>query len=149
MAARVLAVASGGGHWTQLCRLLPAFDGSEVVFATVSSAYAEDVPGHRLVVLTDATRWDRLKLVRLTFEVLWLLLRVRPRVVVSTGAAPGYLAIALARLVRARTLWIDSIANVEELSASGRMALRRADLVLTQWPELARPGGPEYRGSVL
>jgi hypothetical protein len=24
-----------------------------------------------------------------------------------------------------------------------------ADLCLTQWPHLARPGGPEYRGSVL
>ena len=69
--------------------------------------------------------------------------------VVSTGAAPGYVAIAIGRRFGARTLWLDSIANVEQLSLSGERAIRHADLVLTQWPHLAREGQVEYRGSVL
>ena len=32
---------------------------------------------------------------------------------------------------------------------SGRRRGRVADAWLTQWPELARPGGPDYAGAVL
>jgi hypothetical protein len=51
--------------------------------------------------------------------------------------------------LRARTIWIDSIANVERLSSSGAQARRVADVWLTQWEHLARPEGPEYWGAVL
>lgn len=69
--------------------------------------------------------------------------------IISTGAAPGYFALRMGKWFRARTVWVDSIANVEELSLSGARAGRHADLWLTQWEHLAQPGGPEYRGSVL
>ena len=78
-----------------------------------------------------------------------MLLRERPDVVVSTGAAPGFLALRLGKLLRARTIWVDSIANAEELSLSGRRIGPHADLWLTQWEPLARPEGPLYRGAVL
>ena len=71
--------------------------------------------------------------------MLWVLLRVRPDVVISTGAAPGYFALRFGGLLGARTLWLDSIANAEELSLSGTKASRFADLTLTQWPELGKP----------
>jgi hypothetical protein len=69
--------------------------------------------------------------------------------VISTGALPGYFSLRLAKLFGVKTIWIDSIANVEELSLSGQMIGKHADLWLTQWPHLAKPGGPLYRGTVL
>ncbi len=146
---RVLAISSGGGHWVQLCRVAPAFEDLEVHFATVSSAYASDVAPHPLHVVPDATRWDRWSLVRLTWAVLVLVVRLRPHVVFTTGAAPGALALVIGRILGAKTIWLDSIANVEEVSGSGRMVRRFAQLWLTQWPDLAAPGGPEYAGAVL
>ena len=77
-----------------------------------------------------------------------MLLRERPHVVISTGAAPGYLALRAGKLLGARTIWIDSVANVEELSLSGRMSSSVADLCLTQWPHLA-DGDVGYAGAVL
>jgi hypothetical protein len=41
------------------------------------------------------------------------------------------------------------VANVDELSMSGRKAGPHADLWLTQWPHLAAANGPRYSGSVL
>ena len=146
---RILAVASGGGHWIELMRLRPAFEGHDVAYVTVSAAYACDVPGARLHVVNDATRWSKLGLLLLAARLVLIILRERPAVIVSTGAAPGYFAIRIGRLLGARTAWIDSLANVEELSMAGRMAGRHADLWLTQWPHLARDGGPECAGSVL
>jgi UDP-N-acetylglucosamine transferase subunit ALG13 len=146
---RVLAVSSGGGHFVELVRLRAAFAGAEVTWATVSDAYASHVPGERLLVIPDATRWDRLRMAAAAVQIARMLLRERPDVVVSTGALPGCFAIAMGRLLGARTVFIDSVANVEELSLSGRLASRVGHVCLTQWPELARQGGPGFAGSVI
>jgi UDP-N-acetylglucosamine:LPS N-acetylglucosamine transferase len=145
---RILAVASSGGHWVQLRRLAPAFEGEDVAYLTTDPGYRAHVGTARFYVVNDANRWNKPALVRCALKILWVVLRERPGVVVSTGAAPGYLAIRCARALGARTVWIDSIANVEELSLSGRMASTAADLCLTQWPHLAA-GQVRYLGAVL
>lgn len=146
---RILAVASGGGHWAELMRIVHAFEGQDVAFVTVHATYRDDVPDARFYVVRDATRWNKLTLIFLVTQLVRITLRERPNIIISTGAAPGFFAILLGRLLRARTLWLDSIANVEELSMAGRLAGRYADLWLTQWEHLARPGGPYFRGSVM
>jgi UDP-N-acetylglucosamine:LPS N-acetylglucosamine transferase len=82
-------------------------------------------------------------------QLAWLVLKTRPHVVVTTGAAPGFAAIVFGRLLGAKTVWIDSIANSETLSTSGAKAKRWADVWLTQWEHLAGTGGPDYWGGVL
>lgn len=148
-APKVLAVASGGGHWLQMMRVAPAFEGCDVVYVAMHRDYQDEVQGHRLHVVRDANRWDRLGLLVMAWQVLWIVLRERPDVVFSTGAAMGLFALAFGRLLGARTIWLDSLANVEVLSMSGRLVAPFAQLRLTQWPQLAAPGGPEYAGSVL
>jgi hypothetical protein len=69
--------------------------------------------------------------------------------VISTGAAPGYFALRFGKLIRARTIWLDSIANAEELSTAGKKVQRYADLWLTQWTHLATTAGPRFGGAVL
>lgn len=146
--SKLLAIASGGGHWVQLRRLVPAFQGCEVVWASTQADYANEV-GAPVHVITDANLWNKPALVRMFLEVAWLMLRVRPDVVVTTGAAPGFAAVVCGRLLGARTVWIDSIANSEQLSASGAKVGRFAHVWLTQWPHLAAPGGPAHWGAVL
>ncbi|HWM83304.1 MAG TPA: UDP-N-acetylglucosamine--LPS N-acetylglucosamine transferase [Pseudolabrys sp.] len=146
---KVLAVASGGGHWVQLLRLLPAFEGCDVAFATVDEGYRAQVPGHRFYTLNDATRWSTIGLLTVSLRLAWIILRERPQVVVSTGAAPGYFAVRLGHMLGAKTIWIDSMANVDCLSLSGQKIRGYADLWLTQWAHLAVPEGPQYAGSVL
>ena len=145
---RILAVASGGGHWVQLLRLRPAFEGHEVAYVTTNAGYQGDVDA-RLHAVTDANMWEKRKLLRMFVEVAWIVLRERPDVVVTTGAAPGFAAVFFARMLGARTLWIDSIANSEELSNSGKKVGRLATAWVTQWPHLAAADGPQHWGAVL
>ena len=146
---KVLAVASGGGHWVQLRRISPAFKGADVVYVSVEESYAEQVAPCRFRRVPDATRWNKWGLLGLVVSMGRIVLEERPDVIVSTGAAPGYVAIRLGRWLGARTMWIDSIANAEVMSLSGQRALRCADRCLTQWAHLAGKGGPDFRGAVL
>jgi UDP-N-acetylglucosamine:LPS N-acetylglucosamine transferase len=134
---RVLAVSSGGGHWVELLRLMPAFEGADVAFVTVNDQYRTDVQGHRFYVVNDATRWNKAAIALMAARLAAIVVRERPDVVITTGAAPGYFAMRFAKMLGAKTVWLDSIANVDELSMSGQMAGNYADLWLTQWPHLA------------
>src|SRR5262245_47527119 len=117
MGNRVLVVASGGGHWIQMRRLLPAFTGLDVAFVSVHPGYAEEVPHHRFYTVRDVTRWDRWGLVILVTQLMRVLMIERPGIVVTTGSAPGAIALGLSKLLlRSRTMWVDSIANCEEMS---------------------------------
>jgi UDP-N-acetylglucosamine:LPS N-acetylglucosamine transferase len=147
---RILLLASGGGHWTQLMRLKPAFAGHQLVFVGVKDFYRADVGEAPFATVRDVSRLLPWALPLTVAKLVYLMLRFRPALVVTTGALPGLIALVLAkRLLGARTVWIDSIANVEEVSMSGRKARRYADLWLTQWEHLARPEGPAYFGSVI
>lgn len=146
---RVLAVASGGGHWVQLLRLRPAFDGCDVAYATVHADCAAQVPGARFFSFRDASRKNPASFFIVALQLLRAVVLVRPDVIVTTGSAPALLAILFGRMIGARTLWIDSIANSERMSSSGLRARGLAHMCVTQWPELVAQPRPAYWGSVL
>lgn len=133
---RILLVASGGGHWVQLTRLKRAFDGCDTLYATTMSGVATPSGDRPVAYISDASRTEPLKIPVLFFQLIWLFLKFRPNFVVSTGAGPGLIALRIGKWFGARTVWIDSMANSEALSLSGRLAERYADLWLTQWPHL-------------
>lgn len=153
-----MAIASKGGHWVQLLRLRPAWDGCTIHYVSTEKGYRDEVmrdaeeraqPIPSFHTVPDANRWNKFALIHQFLSVFWVMLTTRPKVIVTTGAAPGFFAIFLGRLVGARTIWIDSIANAEELSLSGQKAGRFASLWLTQWSHLAKPNGPFHEGGVL
>lgn len=139
-------------------RLRAAWAGCEVTYVTTDpglaavlrqQAVAANEPAPRFRLIVEGNRWQKFRLLRQMFQLLWLMLRLRPDAVISTGAAPGYFALRFGRLVGARTVWVESIANADEMSLSGQRVRPFADLWLTQWPHMARPEGPRFLGSVL
>ena len=66
---RVLAAASGGGHWIQLSRLMPAFDECDVAFLTTLKSYRPEVDEARFYVVQDANLTTKLKLLAMALKV--------------------------------------------------------------------------------
>ncbi len=146
---KVLAISSGGGHWVQMLRLAPAFEGAEVVYACTDASAASQVAPAQFHVFPDANKEKPIGLLISFLYIIKILMRTRPDVIVSTGAAGGTLAIALGRLFGIRGLFVDSIANARTLSFSARLSLRLTKHVFTQWPRVADTSAAAYRGSVL
>ncbi|RVU34117.1 UDP-N-acetylglucosamine--LPS N-acetylglucosamine transferase [Hwanghaeella grinnelliae] len=149
MTKKILAVASGGGHWQQLMLMRRAFEGNDVRFITTLPGLPEQFDAHPAAIVRDCNRNERVKSFLSLLAITWQILKFRPDVIISTGALPGVMALAVGRLFGARTIWVDSIANAEEMSMSGRLARRFAHLWLSQWDHVAKDAGAEYAGAVL
>ncbi|MDG5466842.1 UDP-N-acetylglucosamine--LPS N-acetylglucosamine transferase [Deltaproteobacteria bacterium IMCC39524] len=147
-AKRIMLVSSSGGHWLEMMCLLSAFDGFEKIFVTTDSGYKGQVEGAFFTV-PDASMWNKFRLVHMAMKVLYVILRTRPDVIISTGAAPGFFALFFGKKLGLKTIWVDSIANAEKLSLSGSKVGVYADLWLTQWEHLSRAEGPFFEGAVL
>jgi UDP-N-acetylglucosamine:LPS N-acetylglucosamine transferase len=146
---KLIALASGGGHWVQLQRLRPAFDSFDTVYVSMFESYAEQVQGSRFYTVPDASRFDVKSFAPVFWRAVKIMLRERPRAVVTTGSAPMLAFVLLGRLMGCRTLWIDSIANSERMSSSGRLAKKLAHCCISQWPEVAAREGVECWGAIL
>jgi UDP-N-acetylglucosamine:LPS N-acetylglucosamine transferase len=133
----VLAVASGGGHWEELMLLRPALDGQPIVFATTNRELAARDGLDHVHLLPDSNRDEPANAISSMVAAARLVWRVRPQVLVTTGALPGLFCLIFARLLGAHTIWIDSIANSDQPSLSGRCARAFAHEWFTQWSHLA------------
>lgn len=103
----------------------------------------------RIHVIADSNRDQPLRALRTVFDAFRIVRLTRPDVIVTTGALPGLFAVVIGRLLGARTIWIDSIANSDKPSMSGSCAKWFSTVWLTQWEHLSHPDGPLYRGALL
>lgn len=145
---KVLALSSPGGHWVQLCRLLPALTHCDVVYACTYNKPTELSQEDRYYVIGDISRDTISRLPSVIKDILKIINNERPSHIITTGALPGLITIILARFCGVNTIWLDSIANSEKLSFSGRLASFLASDCLTQWENLANTR-VKYIGRVI
>jgi len=134
---KILAVASIGGHWKQLLRIIPPTSDIETVYVSTLPKLATMVEGCKYYTIEDFSRWDFYKIVPNFFQAIKILRKEKPKIVLTTGAAPGLIILFAAKLLGIKTFWIDSVANVQCLSMSGRIASKFATQTYTQWANLS------------
>lgn len=144
-----MAISSQGGHWIQMKRLLSAFDSSELILvSTFSSKPVLRKETSRYYSVKDASRWNKLGLIKQAYQTMKIVIKEHPNIVVTTGASVGIWAIWAGKMIGSKTIWVDSIANYSKLSLSGKIAKCSCSIHLTQWPHLIS-GKTIYKGSVL
>jgi UDP-N-acetylglucosamine--N-acetylmuramyl-(pentapeptide) pyrophosphoryl-undecaprenol N-acetylglucosamine transferase len=137
---RVHMAASAGGHLDLLTSLASQIvDPDAVVWVTSRTARGEAFARERdrVVMLPAYGRSVRRRIVNALASVK-LALRERPRTVVTSGAGDVVTFCALARLLGARLVFIETMARVTQPSLTARLLSRIASKVVVQWPELAR-----------
>jgi UDP-N-acetylglucosamine:LPS N-acetylglucosamine transferase len=153
---KLVAGASTGGHVNELLILLEA---ARAVWPQMPVAYITTMQigvksfasfGVPVYVLGEADRTKPLQSLMVFWRAFCTALVLRPDVVVTTGSMPLALFSLWAWLFGARIVWIDSVAQVERMSVSGRLAKRFASLCLVQWPEVSeKQSGVEYAGELF
>lgn len=146
---KVLAIASIGGHWVQLLRIArPMEERYEMIYVSIHPKCATMVEGQRFYQTADFSRSDAWKLIPSFFKAIRIIWQENPNTIITTGAAPGLAYLLAGKFLGKKTIWIDSIANADHLSASGRMASKFTSRTYTQWKDLAT-GKIKYAGNVF
>jgi UDP-N-acetylglucosamine:LPS N-acetylglucosamine transferase len=148
---KILLASSAGGHLSQLLKLSRSWSGFETVLITTNDWAIPVSERHcAAYVVGECNRGNLLKVILVFWRSLRIVLRERPDIVISTGAAAGAIASAISKLFGAKIVWVDSIANVKRVSLSGRLVRRFADLFLVQWPHLQNKSlNIEYAGALV
>ena len=146
---KVLAIASPGGHWIQLNKICRPLETQFNIVYVTPGAKSLPTSSRKILSVIDASADSKLNLIVLAVQLLIIFIKERPSSIISTGAAPGAIAFLLAKFLPIKTVWVDSIANVGQLSRSARMIKNHANLVMTQWEPLSDQKQVIYKGSIL
>jgi beta-1,4-N-acetylglucosaminyltransferase len=147
----VLLVCSTGGHLLQLHALRAAWEASDRVWVTFDKSDARSLlRGERVLYAYGPTNRNLVNLVR-NLALAWKLLRrLRPQVIITTGAGVAVPFCWLGRLQRARVVYVESLSRITTPSLSCRLIAPVATRVYGQWPEFAGAvRRARYAGSVF
>lgn len=147
---KLLAIASDGGHWEQLSEILNGFSQDfDICYVSTNGNIRFCLsPAHSFYVVSDFNRTSPHLILKSFLSSIKIFLKEKPDAVISTGAAPGLVMILIGWIFRKKTIWIDSLANVNRLSLSGKLISPFASRVYTQWRHLAN-SKVLFAGSVI
>lgn len=135
----VLLVCSRGGHLSELFALRGAWENVPHAWVTYPYSDNQSVLKGEQVFFAYPQSPGRLKNVGRNLILAWRLLgRIRPKVVITTGAAVAVPFAWVARVRGARIVYVESATRVRTPSLSCRLVYPVADRVYVQWPELQR-----------
>jgi UDP-N-acetylglucosamine:LPS N-acetylglucosamine transferase len=147
----LLLACSAGGHLLQLLALREAWEGLSRAWVTDDATDAHSLlRGERVFFAYGPPNRSVRNVVRNVVLALRLARRLRPRVVVTTGAGTAVPFAWACRLRRARVVYVESLSRIDEPSLSCRLIAPAADRVYVQWPELRKAlPRARYAGTVL
>ncbi len=145
--------ASSGGHTNELMQLLThAESWPEATFAVTTLEILRP-QFERLgptTVIGECHRFKPWAAVGVFGRAFWFAARNRPDVIVTTGSLPLAMVCIFVKLFGGKVVWIDSVAQMEELSMSGNLVRRFADRCYAQWPSVAdKYDNVSYAGELL
>jgi len=145
---KICIVCSHGGHLAELLHLTEAFEGHETFFITYDSPRTRQLKKKYLMRNIGTNPLLMAWAFLLTFRIL---LKERPKLIVSTGSEIAIPAFYLAKLFRAKTIFIESWTRVEQPTGTGKLVYSFSDVFLVQWERLLSKYGNKarYEGAIL
>ena len=135
---KLCLVASSGGHLLQLVSLQEAWKAHERFWVTFPKMDSQTLLSEERVFWAYHPTNRNLKNLVRNLWLAWKILSCeKPDVIISTGAGVGVPFIWLGRLLKIRTVYIESITFIKDLSLSGKLVYPFVDRFFVQWPDLA------------
>jgi UDP-N-acetylglucosamine:LPS N-acetylglucosamine transferase len=149
--ADVLLICHSGGHLLQLASLRDAWQGYSAAWVTDDSSDVRSLlRGERVYYGFGPAARSGVNLARNLRLAHRLIAHLRPKIVVSTGAAMCVPFVWVARLRGIKVFYIESVTRIDSPSLTCRLVRLAATRVYVQWPDLTeRVRGSIYVGSVL
>jgi beta-1,4-N-acetylglucosaminyltransferase len=148
---KVCLVCSAGGHFFELFSLNYLWKKHDHFWVTFPNQDTQVMlRGETVYWAYSPTNRNLKNLARNFYLAAKIIPRERPRVVISTGAGVAIPFLYLGRLAGARTVYIESLTRIADLSLTGRLVYPIVRDFFVQWPELAgRYRRARFKGQVV
>ena len=143
---KVMFIASTGGHLDELMQLKDMFNKYDyhiVTEKTKSNLSLKNKYKNRVSYLVYGTYTGLLnkmiypfKLGINTIKSLFLYLKYRPEYIVSTGAHTSGPMCLIGHLLGSKVIFIETFANSNSKSVTGKLVYKFADLFIVQWESM-------------
>ena len=142
----ILFVSSCGGHFVQLYQISGVF---RKIFFIVNDDFSppHSLAGH-FAKITHAER-NLLQVYNL-IEAIWFVLILRPRVILSTGAAPAVPFGLVGRICGSYIIFVESLSKIRTPSLTAMLMQHISHKLYVQWPSLvSKLRSSIYEGNLL
>lgn len=140
----VLFVSSAGGHLTELLHLETLFGQYHSVVITEKTETTKSIKlrGVDIVFLNYASRSNMIRFiwinVRNVFASVVLFTKYAPHVIVTTGANTAVPLCLIGKLLGSKIIYIETVANSEKSSITGKIIYPISDLFIVQWESMLK-----------
>ena len=138
---KIVFAASSGGHLEQLLMLKPLMEKYDSVFVTEKTEYNLGKTDVKTYYLSQINRKEFLflpKLIGNTFRSLGIIIKERPKVMITTGVLAIVPLALLMKLFGGKLIYLESFAKVTSKTLSGKLLYRFADRFYVQWEEMLK-----------
>lgn len=141
---KVLFISSTGGHLNELLQLsdsIDKYDSYIITEKTKSTVNLREKYGKKISFFKYGTKSHISYLYIFPFNCLMSLIyfiKIRPSVIVTTGSHTAVFMCYLAKLFRKKVIYIETFANIETKSMSGKLVYPIADVFVVQWESMLR-----------
>lgn len=138
---KILMVASSGGHLEEALALKPLKEKYQTVLVTEKTDYKVNYWQDTMYLMPQVNRKEFKSLIMYFlsfFKMLWIILKERPDVILSTGAMIAFPALVLGKILRKKIIFIECMFNVDAPTLTGKLTYKFADLFIVQWEEMLK-----------
>lgn len=135
---KICIACSAGGHLTEALQLLPILKKHSFFFLTFKRKQSKELLKKYKVYFTLDPKRNFLKLLVNFLHSFLILLKERPKLIISTGAASAVLPCYIGKILGGKVVFIETLAAIYKPSLSGRIIYPIADLFIVQWKSLLK-----------
>ena len=142
---KVLFISSTGGHLTELLQLKPLFSKYDYHIITEKDKTNKDLKNkykERISYLPYGTRSHFFKYIFiylfLILKTIYLYFKIRPKVIITTGTHTVGPMCYLGKIFGSKIIYIETFANINKKTATGKLIYPIADLFIVQWEEMLK-----------
>lgn len=147
---KICIAASAGGHLTEALQLKEIWRGKKHFFISDKRINAISLAHKEKVYFIIPARRNYFKFTISFLQSLYIILRERPSVIISTGAEIGFPALLIGHYLGIKTIYIETIARINSPSLCGKLIYGKVNHFYVQWEESKKffPKA-KYVGSIL
>ena len=142
---KVLFISSTGGHLNELLQLksiMNKYDSYIITEKTKSPISLKEEYKDKISYLIYGTKHNMLtypfKLLANCFKSLYFYFKIKPDVIVTTGAHSAGPMCCIGKIFGSKIIYIETFANIHSKTVTGRIVYKFADLFIVQWESMLK-----------